>query len=220
MRCRRQPFAEVFDMKMLYAIAITLSMGGFCSAGLITLAKSDMPAPVVRATFNADGTVVLPTGYRRWTHVGTRLKAQGINILDGKPTKGPEIFNAYVEPGAMDVLEHTGKWPDGTQIAKEFSSVRTGEGCDATTGYCTGPLGVGIFEAGYVGLGMMVKDAERFPNSGGHWGYFSFGHQPPPYALTAAANPREKCEACHIALASDTDYVISRAHIGLSDQGR
>lgn len=151
-------------MKMLYAIAITLSMGGFCSAGLITLAKSDMPAPVVRATFNADGTVVLPTGYRRWTHVGTRLKAQGINILDGKPTKGPEIFNAYVEPGAMDVFAHTGQWPDGTQIVKEFSSVRTGEGCDATTGYCTGPLGVGIFEAGYVGLGMMVKDAERFPN--------------------------------------------------------
>ena len=152
-------------------------------------------------------------------YIGTRLKAQGISILDGRPTKGPEIFNAYVEPGAMEAFERTGQWPDGAQIVKELSAVRTGEGCDDQTGYCSDPLGTGIFEAGHIGLGMMIKDAERFPNSGGHWGYFSFGHQPPP-AHRAAANPKEKCEVCHIALASDTDYVISRAHIGLSNQGQ
>jgi hypothetical protein len=207
-------------MKALYAIVMTLSTAGFCCVGLITLAKSDKSPPLVRATFNADGTVILPIGYRSWTHIGTRLKAQGINILDGKPTKGPEIFNAYVEPGAMEAFERTGLWPDGTQIVKEFSAVRTGEGCDDKTGYCTGPLGTGIFEAGYVGLGMMVKDAERFPDSSGHWGYFSFGHRPVPYAPAAAANPKENCEACHIALASDTDYVISRAHVGLSQNSR
>jgi hypothetical protein len=28
-------------------------------------------------------------------------------------------------------------------------------------------------------------------------------------------SPKQNCEVCHINLASDTDYVISRAHIGL-----
>jgi hypothetical protein len=62
---------------------------------------------------------------------------------------------------------------------------------------------------------MMVKDAKRFPRATENWGYFTCGHRPPPYERTEMRSEKQKCEACHIRLASDTDYVISRAHIGL-----
>lgn len=187
----------------------------FLVAGTTFGAKSEDLDVVVRAAFNPDGSVNLPIGYRNWTHVGTRIKSIGINILDGLPTKGPELLNAYVEPSAMAIFEQTGKWPDGAQIVKEFSALRTDTGCDPITAYCKGRFGEGVFETGYVGLGMMVRDAKRFPNATGNWGYFTFGHKAPPYDRTAMPSPKQNCKSCHINLASDTDYVISRAHIGL-----
>jgi hypothetical protein len=195
-------------------------LGGFLFVSLLIVgttfgAKCQDAGAIVRADFNTDGSVNLPVGYRNWTHVGTRIKSIGINILDGLPTKGPELLNAYVEPSAMAAFETTGKWPDGAQLVKEFSALKTSDGCDPNTAYCKGRFGEGIFETGYIGLGMMVRDAKRFPNATGNWGYFTFGHKPPPYAKTAMPSAKQNCESCHINLASDTDYVISRAHIGL-----
>ena len=200
--------------------AILLLAGALtCAAGYVetqSWAAADPAAGAKRAFFNADGSVNLPTGYRQWFHIGTRFKPVGINILDFLPTKTPEIFNAYVEPKAMNVFEATGKWPDGTQIVKEFSTVKTGENCDEKTSLCTTELGTGIYEGGFIGLGMMVKDRQQFPNAPGNWGFFSFGHKPPPYNSTSPLQSEAKCAACHVKLAGDTDYVISKAHIGLS----
>ena len=56
--------------------------------------------------------------------MGTRYKPIGLNILDQKLTKTPEILNAYVEPSAMAVYKQTGQWPEGAQIIKEFTAVR------------------------------------------------------------------------------------------------
>ena len=58
-----------------------------CVVGVSFRAKSDGTDAILKAKFNADGSVNLPAGYRNWTHVGTRIKAIGINILDGLPTK-------------------------------------------------------------------------------------------------------------------------------------
>ena len=192
-----------------------------CAVGYVetkTWAVTQATLGVKRASFNADGSVNLPTGYRQWFHIGTRFKPVGINILDFLPTKTPEIFNAYVEPKAMSAFEATGKWPEGTQIVKEFSTVMTGDNCDEKTSVCTTELGTGIYEAGFIGLGMMVKDKQQFPNAPGGWGFFSFGHKPPPYDPTSTLQAESKCAACHVKLASDADYVISKAHIGLSRQ--
>ena len=177
--------------------------------------QSGTHASVARATFTADGSVNLPVGYRQWWHIGTRLKPIGTNILDFLPTKTPEIFNAYVEPKAMAVYQSSGKWPEGTQIVKEFSAVKVGKDCDEKTLMCTTSLGSGIYEANYMGLGLMIKDTQRFPNAPGNWGFFSFGHKPPPYDPTSMLRPESQCAACHVRLAPDTDYVITHAHIGL-----
>ena len=187
------------------------------TAGVITASTAQTDSPTVARAQFTEGAVVLPVGYRQWHHIGTRYKPIGVNILDGKVTETPEIFNAYVEPGAMATFEKTGQWPDGAQIVKEFSAVQVGQGCDPKTFLCITKLGSGIFESGFVGLGMMVKDSRRFPDSPGHWGYFTFGHKPPPYNPTAQFD--SKCVGCHINLASDTDYVISKAHIGLARGG-
>ena len=175
---------------------------------------------VLRAHFNAKGEVLLPVGYRQWEHVGTRDNAIGkISIIDGNPTKTPEVLEAYVEPGAFAAYQKTGNWRDGSQLVKEFSAVRVGAGCEADAYLCTTEFGEGIFQTGYVGLGMMVKDEKRFPDAPGHWGYFEFGHHAPPYDPVSSVRPAGQCSYCHVRLASDTDFVISRAHIGLSRTG-
>lgn len=188
---------------------LVVTLGGVSFA----IAYAGSEPEVNRARFTADGSAIRPIGWRQWIHVGTRYKPIGINILDQKLTKTPEILNAYIEPSAMAVYERTGLWPDGAQIVKEFSAVRVGPGCNPNTFVCSSKFGDGIYESGFIGLGYMVKDAARFPSQPGHWGYFSFGHRPPPYLPTAKSTTT--CVACHVKLASDTDYVISKAHAGL-----
>ena len=107
------------------------------------------------------------------------VSSRGINILDGLPTKTPEIFDACAEPRAFALFRKTGQWPDGTQIVKKLSAVRIGPGCDPATLICRSPIGAGIFESDFAGLGMMVKDDKRFSDAPGHWGCFSFGQRPP-----------------------------------------
>ena len=141
-----------------------LLMAAALSAEPGAIARPRASANAARASFDPDGSVNLPVGYRQWSHFGTRYKPDGINILDGLPIRTPEILNAYVEPGAMASFVKTGKWPDGTQIVKKFSTIRVGAGCDARTHVCKTRFGDGIFQAGYNGLGMMVKDARRFPD--------------------------------------------------------
>jgi len=167
------------------------------------------------AVFVTDGSLQLPTGYRRWEHVGTRIKADGRSVLDGTPIVTPQVMDAYIEPSAFESYQRSGQWPDGTQIIKEISVIRTGTGCDKTTLVCSTEFGTGIFEAAYAGIGMMVKDRNRFPNSAGNWGYFSFVTTGASPQRTATVRPHDQCASCHERLASTTDFVFSASHIGL-----
>ena len=54
-----------------------------------------------------------------------------------------------------------------------------------------------------------MKDTERFPTEPGGWVYYSFGHNPPPYAELATAFPAESCNACHESSA-ETDFVFTQ----------
>ena len=219
---RRTRRVIYFNFTALLAIALAgCSKDATTSGGGTTpgVQSGDAGVSVVRASFTAAGEAQLPVGYRQWVHVGTRDNAKGkVSIIDGKPTETPEVLNAYVEPSAFAAYQKAGEWPDGSQMVKEFSAVRVGPGCRPDTYLCTTEFGEGIFETGYVGLGMMVKDENRFPDAPGHWGYFEFGHHPPPYDSVSAVRPASQCSSCHVRLASDTDYVISRAHIGIPRQ--
>jgi predicted CXXCH cytochrome family protein len=168
------------------------------------------------ALFNEDGSLQLPTGYRQWQHVGARVKTSGNSVLDGSKIVVPQLMNVYVEPAAFEVYRSTGKWPEGTRIVKEFSAIKTGQGCDATSFICATPYGFGVFEDRFIGLGMMVKDSRRFPAQTGHWGYFSFLLEGEHYGSVSPVRSRAQCSACHEAHAAASDYVFSETHIGLT----
>ena len=202
-------------MKTLTKVATLTALVGI--AGIHQQAAE--MASVSQASFETDGKIRLPSGYRSWVHVGTRVKVGGKNILDGKDLTTPQVLNAYIEPSAMASYTKTGKWPDGTQIVKEISTIRTGNNCDAATYLCTTEVGEGIFEGSYSGLGMMVKDRRRFATQPGYWAYFAFFRSGASYEKSSSARTPETCAACHIKLASDRDYVISQAHLALNPEG-
>ncbi len=177
-------------------------------------------APPARVTpgviFATDGSVRLPSNYRRWQHVGTRVKTSGNSVLDGSKIGVPQVMNAFVEPNAFDEFRRTGQWPEGTQIVKEFSTLKTGTDCNPASFICSTPFGFGLFESSYDGLGMMVKDSTRFPAETGHWGYFSFETKGTGrFPAVSPLRSRGQCSACHEALAASSDYVFSSTHIGL-----
>jgi len=118
----------------------------------------------------------------------------------------PEYHNVYVEPSAYAAYEATGSWPEGTQIAKELTTVY--ENNNDEVGSTTEVSGRGYQQGEFSGLELTVKDSTRFTDMPGGWAYFSFGHKPQPYEATAKAFPAESCNACHAANAQD-DFVFT-----------
>ncbi len=167
-------------------------------------AASTESSDIVRASFNDDGSVNIPTGYRQWVFMGAPLTP---NALNGGEAPFPEFHNVYIEPSAFAAFEATGEFPEGTQIVKELTTVRSNNNAD--NGSSQEVSGVGYFQGEFVGLELTVKDNDRFKDEPGGWAYFSFGHKAPPYEKTATAFPAESCNACHEASA-ETDFVFTQ----------
>ncbi|MEO9970179.1 MAG: cytochrome P460 family protein [Hyphomonadaceae bacterium] len=183
--------------KILAAVALA---GALWSVPAVTAQAQG----IVEANFTADGAAERPANWRRWVFVGSPLTPHGLN---GGAAPFPEFHNVYVEPTAFRHYQATGKWPQGTQIAKELVLVRSND--NAENGSTAEVSGVGYQQGEFQGLELAVKDSSRFGNMPGGWAYFSFGHQPEPYNASAEAFPAEACNACHAASA-DTDFVFTQ----------
>lgn len=164
------------------------------AAGLlgISAAAADGGASIGAATFNAQGELQLPEGFREWVFIGAPLTPHGLN--NGK-AGFPEYHHVYVNPDAYAVYQRTGEFPDGTVIAKELVLLQKG---DFKDGSKNAPSGRGYFAGEFQGMDVMVKDRTRFKD-GNDWGFFNFGHHAPPYVATAKAQPAENCSGCHAA---------------------
>jgi len=160
-----------------------------------TVAAQTQQSSVV---FNADGTMQLPTGFRKWVFVGAPLTPNGLN--DGK-ANFPEYHHVYIEQKNVDAYLKTGEFPEGTVIVKELTRV-----LDPTfpDGSRKEPSGRGFFNGAYNGIDLTIKDSKRFAKTNG-WGFFTFGHHPLPYEKTAAEKPASECAGCHIANVASTD---------------
>ena len=117
-------------------------------------------------SFNDQGELERPTGYRKWTYVGTPVTPNDMN--DGN-APFPEFHAVYMDPAAYNHYEKTGEFPDGTVLVKELVSVG---GKEATSGN-------GYFMGEFIGLEVSIKDKTRFKDEPGNWAYFSFGHKYP-----------------------------------------
>src|SRR3989441_8856192 len=206
-----------------YLLLVIVGLGLTASAVYLVVAK-----PVAAQTeqssvvFNADGTVQVPTGFRKWVFVGAPLTPEGLN--DGKyncnqpggctRSNFPEYHHVYIEQKNVDAYLKTGEFPEGTVIVKELTRVLNPTFPDSSR---KEPSGRGYFNGQYNGIDMTVKDSKRFAKTNG-WGFFTFGHHPLPYEKTSADRPLSECAGCHIANVAATDMTWIQLYPLLRDQ--
>ena len=171
--------------------AINANSSRDAAAAPATVGESQLPS----IQFNNDGKLVRPTGYRKWTYVGTPLTP---NDMNGGTAPFPEFHSVYMNPEAYTHYEKTGEFPDGTVLIKELVSVGSKE---ATSGK-------GYFMGDFIGLEVSLKDKTRFKDEPGNWAYFSFGHKY-PLKTDARVQPAASCNDCHAGDADD-DWVFTQ----------
>jgi len=195
-----------------YLLAIIVGAGLLGASLFLVSAKPVAVAQAQQSTvvFNADGTVQVPTGFRKWVFVGAPLTPEGLN--DGKyncnaggtnctKSNFPEYHHVYIEQKNVDAYLKTGEFPEGTVIVKELTRVLNPTFPDSSR---KEPSGRGYFNGAYNGIDMSIKDSKRFAKTNG-WGFFTFGHHPMPYDKTSAERPVTECAGCHLANVAATD---------------
>ena len=146
-------------------------------------------------SFDSDGAMTRPEGYREWVYVGTPVTPNDMN--NGK-APFPEFHNVYIDPSSWAAYKKTGKYPDGTTLVKELIDV----------GSKRAASGKGYFMGEFIGLEDAMKDSKRFKDEPANWAYFSFGHKY-PLAEKATMQPAANCNSCHEASAAE-DWVFSQ----------
>ena len=159
------------------------------------IAAPGSPLQAKPYSFDSEGRLIRPVGYREWVYVGTPLTP---NDLNPPEAPFPEFHNVYIDPVSYAHYSETGNFREGTIIIKELVSV----------GSKAAVSGKGYFMGEFVGLEATIKDAVRFPNEPGNWAYFSFGHSY-PLAKVSEIFPTGACNACHEASAQD-DWVFTQ----------
>src|SRR5258707_5153579 len=194
-----------------YRLTIIVGLGLAASAVYLVVAKPVVAAQNEQSSvvFNADGTVQVPTGFRKWVFVGAPLTPEGLN--DGKyncdqpggctKSNFPEFHHVYIERQNVDAYLKTGSFPEGTVIVKELTRVLNPTFPDSSR---TEPSGRGYFNGEYNGIDVTVKDSKRFAQTNG-WGFFTFRQHPLPYAKAAAESSVTECAGCLIANVAKTD---------------
>lgn len=137
------------------------------------------------ASFDVQGNLLLPEGYRQWVFIGAPVTP---NDMNGGKAAFPEFHHVYIDPGSFKQYQETGKFRDGTVIVKELVSV----------GAKKGASGNGYFPGEFTGLAVSVKNSVRFANEPGNWGYFGFDAGDGKSLMpTAKVQPTEACSPCH-----------------------
>ena len=151
--------------------------------------------------WTTEGKLQLPKDFHTWVFLGAPLTPNTLN--DGQ-AGFPEYHNVYIQPQAYQAYRKTGQFPEGTILLKELQLTVRGSNADGSRVEASGR---GYFPGTLNGIDISVKDSKRFKATNG-WGFFNFGHHAPPYAKTAAVQPKDACAGCHIANA--TDMVFSK----------
>ncbi len=150
--------------------------------------------------FTKDGDLVLPTGFREWVFIGGPITP---NSLNNGEAPFPEFHDVYIERDNLSYFQQNGIFPEGTILVKELVLAQKGNYSDGSIDSASGR---GYFPSELHGLDVMVKDSKRFASTN-KWGFFTYGHQVPPYSLSAKVMPSGQCASCHIAGVAKTDMV-------------
>jgi hypothetical protein len=209
--------------KRVLTVIVGLGLGASSLYLLVAAPAAAAQVEQPSVVFNADGTVNLPTGFRKWVFVGAPLTPEGLN--DGKyncdaagenctKSNFPEYHHVYIEQKNVDAYLKTGDFPEGTVIVKELTRVLKPMFPDSSR---IEPSGRGYFNGEYNGIDMSIKDSKRFAKTN-NWGFFTFGHHPMPYEKTSAERPASECAGCHIANVAKTDMTYIQFYPLLRDK--
>ncbi len=186
--------------EIVIATVVVLVIGGALSMNFARDALAES-VPAWGPKWTVTGELELPKNFHTWVFLGSPLTPNALN--DGKAAF-PEYHNVYVQPEAYQAYRKTGEFPEGTILLKELQLTVPGSNKDGSRVESSGR---GYFPGKLNGIDISVKDNKRFKDTNG-WGFFNFGHHAPPYAKTAAAQPKDACAGCHIANA--TNMVFSK----------
>ncbi len=193
----RKRLSLLLLLPAVVAVAVALIASNANTQGQAQAApkKNNKPKPSSAVVFNEKGELERPTGYRKWTYVGTPVTPHDMN---GGKAAFPEFHTVYMNPEAFNHYEKTGKFQDGTVLVKELIDVGTKEASS----------GNGYFMGDFLGLEVSIKDSKRFKDEPGYWAYFSFGHKY-PLKDKAGVQPAVSCNDCHDGEA-DEDFVFTQ----------
>lgn len=168
----------------------------------LNLSAQELASP---ATFNAENRLVLPLDYREWIPVGANVSPHELN--NGKAPFN-EMRTIYIDRGAFKHWKEKGEFRKGTFLLKEVMSAKRYKGLTGS-GYAAGDI---------VAVAGMLKDAERFPNEPGNWGFFRYPKLENSKYFQASSEqfPTGKCSGCHVAGAQD-DMVFTQHYPVLTD---
>jgi hypothetical protein len=131
---------------------------------------------VVTMSARSDGPVAYPLDYRNWVHVKTMLVGPQSPFF----TSGGGIHHIYANGKAMEGYK-TGTFPDGAILVFDLLDTKETDGV--------------TIEGPRQRIDVMVKDAQRFPTTGG-WGFERFlGDSKANRPLTE--EHRGQCFSCH-----------------------
>jgi hypothetical protein len=167
-----------------------------CSAEMpVTVEPVAHAATVSGPSYDADGALVRPRGWRSWVAVGSSL---GLVYRPGLDQSGHGPFgNVYVEPSAYAAYQASGEFPEGTMLALAIHG--------STEPDTASPIGHGgVFQGKLIALEASVKDSAQFEDG---WAYFDFGGGD-EFEETAEAQPTDGCFACHAQHASDDNVFV------------
>ena len=179
------------------SLRLTALIGAVLTIAVIVSSQSSAQRGPV---FTEDGDLVLPSGFRQWVSLGGPITPNALN--EGK-AQFPEFHDVYVDEENFRHYQRYGEFPEGTILVKELVLAQPGEYPDWSVDSASGR---GYFPSALHGLDVMVKDSKRFGNTN-NWGFFTFGHQAPPYKPFAKVMPASQCAYCHIAGVATTDMV-------------
>lgn len=184
---------------------------GAAALALMVIASGTWPTNAQDAAyapeFTSDKLLKIPDGkiWREWPFIGSLVTPNTLN--DGN-APFPEHHMIYIDPVSWAHYKKTGKFREGTVLAKELTRVRAPDGANEN-GSTDEVSGTGYFMGEFSGFEITIKSKALYPDDPGNWAYYTFGHQPEPYNSTAMKQPAEACNACHEASAAE-DFVFSQ----------
>ncbi|MCZ7599664.1 MAG: cytochrome P460 family protein [Gammaproteobacteria bacterium] len=147
----------------------------------LALAGLSLPAAA------AGDSIPFPEGYRDWRHVKSMVIEQGHPLFDSFGG----IHHLYANDAAVNGYRQ-GSFPDGAVIVFDLL-----EAVHADSAVTEGERKV---------IGVMLKDAQKFADTGG-WGFEGFAGGDPANPVVGA-DAASACFACH-ASEADSDFVFS-----------